>query len=384
MDKKEVHLDQGESLMNNETKYTMTNALSSKDKDKLARVSLPASASMREGFAKMDADVVRLLCLWDGDSYRGIVSAGDIQRAIIANRDLETPLSEILRPDVRVAYVGDSFDEIKELMLKHRTELMPVLNSEGELVDVHFWDDVFSTGRPDLGQVNIPVVVMAGGKGTRLKPFSNVLPKPLFPLGEKTIVETIMDRFHAVGCRRFLFSVNYKHEFIRTYFESMTDRSYDIEYFMENEPLGTAGSLTLIRDKINEPFFVSNCDIIIDADYSEIYDYHNEQDNEITMVVSLKHIRIPYGTVETGEGGQVISLAEKPELTYMVNAGLYILEPELLAEIPEGKFFHITELIEKVRARGGGVGAFPISEKAWCDIGEWAEYRETLQFLSLT
>jgi dTDP-glucose pyrophosphorylase len=355
-----------------------------KKREKLARVSLPASASMREGFAKMDVDIVRLLCLWDGESYQGIVSAGDIQRAIIGNRELETPLGEILRPEVRVSHEDDSFEEIKALMLKHRTEFMPVLSSAGELVDVHFWDDVFSTGRPELGHVNLPVVVMAGGKGTRLKPFSNVLPKPLFPLGEKTIVETIMDRFQAVGCKRFLFSVNYKHEFIRTYFDSMTDETYDIEYFMESEPLGTAGSLTLISDKIKEPFFVSNCDIIIDADYSEIYDYHKEEKNEITMVVSLKHIRIPYGTVETGEGGQVMSLVEKPELTYMVNAGLYILEPGLLAEIPEGKFFHITELIEKVRARGGRVGAFPISEKAWCDIGEWAEYRETLQFLSLT
>lgn len=358
--------------------------ISSKKREKLARISLAADASMREGFAKMDRDVVRLLCLWDGDRYAGIVSAGDIQRAIIGNRALDAPLAEILRSDVRVAHEDDSFEDIKVLMLKHRTEFMPVLDSTGDLVDVHFWDDVFSTGRPELGQINLPVVVMAGGKGTRLKPFSNVLPKPLFPLGEKTIVETIMDRFHAVGCRRFLFSVNFKHEFIRTYFDSMTEEVYDIEYFMESEPLGTAGSLTLVREKIKEPFFVSNCDIIIDADYSEIYDYHKEQGNEITMVVSLKHLKIPYGTVETGEGGQVISLVEKPELTYMVNAGLYILEPGLLAEIPEGKFYHITDLIEKVRTRGGRVGAFPISEKAWCDIGEWAEYRETLQILGLS
>jgi dTDP-glucose pyrophosphorylase len=349
-----------------------------KKREKLALVSLPASASMREGFAKMDTDIVRLLCLWDGESYQGIVSAGDIQRAIIGNRKLETPLSEILRPEVRVSHEDDSFEEIKALMLKHRTEFMPVLSSAGELVDVHFWDDVFSTGRPELGQVNLPVVVMAGGKGTRLKPFSNVLPKPLFPLGEKTIVETIMDRFQAVGCKRFLFSVNYKHEFIRTYFDSMTDESYDIEYFMESEPLGTAGSLTLLKGLINETFFVSNCDIIIDADYSEIVGYHREQKNEITMVTSLKHVQIPYGTVETGEGGQVQSLVEKPEFTFMINAGFYVLEPHLLDQIPEGEFYHITELIDKVRSRNGRVGAYPVSEKSWCDIGEWGEYRKTL------
>ncbi|MDB4729693.1 sugar phosphate nucleotidyltransferase, partial [Akkermansiaceae bacterium] len=136
--------------------------------------------------------------------------------------------------------------------------------------------------------------------------------------------------------------------------------------------------------RIKETFFVSNCDIIIDADYADIYRYHQEEKNEITMVVSLKHIKIPYGTVETEEGGQVTSLVEKPELTYMVNAGLYILEPHLLDEIKEDTFFHITELIDLVKKRGGRVGAFPVSEKSWCDIGEWAEYRETLGALGLT
>ncbi|MDA7675129.1 nucleotidyltransferase family protein [Akkermansiaceae bacterium] len=339
---------------------------------------------MREGFAKMDADIVRLLCLWNGESYAGIVSAGDIQRAIIANQPLETPMSEILRKDVRVAHQGDSFEVINDLMLQHRTEFMPVLNDAGDLVDVHFWDDLFQTGKPEGEKIDLPVVIMAGGKGTRLKPFSNVLPKPLFPLGEKTIIETIMDRFQNVGCRRFLFSVNYRHEFIRTYFESITDKSYAIHYFMEDRPLGTAGSLRLVKDRIKETFFVSNCDIIIDADYADIYRYHQEEKNEITMVVSLKHIKIPYGTVETEEGGQVTSLVEKPELTYMVNAGLYILEPHLLDEIKEDTFFHITELIDLVKKRGGRVGAFPVSEKSWCDIGEWAEYRETLGALGLT
>ncbi|MDB4143871.1 sugar phosphate nucleotidyltransferase, partial [Akkermansiaceae bacterium] len=133
-----------------------------------------------------------------------------------------------------------------------------------------------------------------------------------------------------------------------------------------------------LKGVINETFFVSNCDIVIDADYSEIVEYHREQKNEITMVTSLKHVQIPYGTVESGEGGQVQSLVEKPELTFMVNAGFYVLEPHLLDQIPEGEFYHITQLIDQVRLRKGRVGAYPVSEKSWCDIGEWAEYHETL------
>ncbi|MCP5536775.1 MAG: NTP transferase domain-containing protein [Akkermansiaceae bacterium] len=340
--------------------------------------------SIREAFSKMDSDNVRLLCLIDSDRYQGIVSAGDIQRAIIANKSLDTPVREVLRTEgVRLAHQSDDFESVKKLMLEFRTEFMPVLNDEGQLVDVHFWDDVFTHVKPSKGQIDLPVVIMAGGKGTRLKPFSNILPKPLFPLGDKTIVETIMDKFHDVGCRRFHFSVNHKAEFIKSYFDHLEGADYNIKYFKEDEPLGTAGSLNLIKGQISETFFVSNCDIVIDADYSEFLDYHREQNNEITMVVSLKHIKIPYGTVETEEGGQVTNLTEKPELTYMINAGLYILEPHLLEEIPIGKFYHITDLIDAARMRGARVGAYPISEKSWCDIGEWAEYRRTLSVLGI-
>ncbi|MDB4770106.1 nucleotidyltransferase family protein [Akkermansiaceae bacterium] len=353
--------------------------------EKLQKIQIGSRVSIHEAFSKMDSENVRLLCIMDNDSYRGILSAGDIQRAIIANKNLETRCIEVIRTEgVRVANENDDFEAIKKLMLRFRTEFMPVINDTGELVDVHFWDDVFSSGKPQLSQIELPVVIMAGGKGTRLKPFSNILPKPLFPLGDKTIVETIMDKFHDVGCQKFFFSVNHKADFIRSYFDQLEGDPYDIQYFREDKPLGTAGSLHLVKKQIRETFFVSNCDILIDADYGEILDYHREQQNEISMVVSLKHIKIPYGTVETSEGGQVVNLVEKPELNYKINAGFYLLEPHLLNEIPEDTFYHITDLIEAVRNRGGKVGAFPISEKSWCDIGEWAEYSRTRGILGLS
>ncbi len=352
---------------------------------KLDAVSIRPERSIRDAFALMDSDNVRLLCVRsESGSYLGIVSAGDIQRAIIANKSLDTPVIKILRQEgVRLAHENDGFQDIKALMLKFRTEFMPVLNDAGELVDVHFWDDLFASEKPSASQIDLPVVIMAGGKGTRLKPFSNILPKPLFPLGEKTIIETIMDKFREVGCKRFLLSVNYKHEFIRTYFDLLENRQDEITFYKEDDPLGTAGSLHLMKDSLRDTFFVSNCDIVIDADYGEVLEYHREHGNDLTMVVSLKHIKIPYGTVETSEGGQVSKLVEKPELTYMINAGLYVLEPHLLDEIPENTFYHITDLIDKVKSAGEKVGAFPISEKSWCDIGEWAEYKRTIHFLGL-
>ncbi len=228
---------------------------------------------------------------------------------------------------------------------------------------------------------------MAGGKGTRLKPLTNVIPpKPLIPIGNKTIIEEIMDRFVDVGCNDFHISVNYKAETIKHYFKQLNHKDYIIDYFQEKTPpLGTAGSLFLVKNKIRTTFFVSNCDIIIDEDYSEILKYHRDNKNELTVVSALKHYPpIAYGTIETTEGGVLTKLVEKPELTFQINSGMYILEPpHLLNEIPENKFFHITQLIENIQKRNGKVGVFPISEGSWTDIGDWNEYVKITKVLAI-
>jgi len=142
--------------------------------------------------------------------------------------------------------------------------------------------------------------------------------------------------------------------------------------------MGTAGSMSLLKGKIDTTFFVSNCDILIEQDYSEILKYHREQNNEITLVAALKHYDIPYGTLKTGKDGQLKALEEKPALNFKINSGMYVLEPSLLDEIPKDEFFHITHLIEKIMKRKGKVGVFPVSEKSWKDMGEWSEYSKLL------
>lgn len=348
---------------------------------RLGELSVEGGESIISVFKRMDTQDVRLLCVMEKGAYRGIVSAGDIQRAIIANRGLDTPVGKVLREEIRVAHSEDTFESVKSMMLQFRTEFMPVLNEAGDLADVYFWDEVFHSEGPQAEQIDVPVVVMAGGKGTRLKPFSNILPKPLFPLGDKTMIEEILDRFQASGCRRFFLSLNHKAEFIRNYLDQLDGDPYDLTYFEEDQPLGTAGSLRLVRGEIDETFFVSNCDIVVNTDYSEILSYHREHHNEITLVGALKHIQIPYGTIEAGEGGSLIGFQEKPEFTYLINAGLYLLEPHLFSDVPERGMFHLTDLIDLVRKRDGKVGVFPVSEKSWCDIGEWAEYGRTLGIL---
>lgn len=330
--------------------------------------------SLLTAMKQMDAGGVKTLFVFRDNQFEGLLTIGDIQRAIIKNITLSTPISVILDKDKVYGFVSESGEEIRNKMRRLRAEVMPVLDEDRKLVDVWFWSDQFKKSEASIREtIDLPVVIMAGGKGTRLKPLTNVIPKPLVPIGEKTILEEILDRFETVGCHKFYMSVNYKSDLLQYYLDQL-EHKYDICFFEEDKPLGTIGSVSLLKGKLNTPFFVSNCDIIIDQDFRDVYDYHVENHNDLTVVTAIKSIRIPYGVIETGEDGLMTALKEKPELTYMINSGLYILNAECIDEIPEGEMFHITQLIERIKERKGRVGCFPVSEHAWRDMGEWPEY----------
>ena len=335
--------------------------------------SISSTSSLLEALKKMDSIDKKLLIVIKDKVFWGLISIGDIQRAILNNVELDTQIEKIQRKSIRLANNKMSKAEIKDLMINFRMEMCPVLDEKSEMIDLIFWEDFYQDNLINLEKFNIPIVIMAGGLGTRLRPLTNVLPKPLIPIGSKTMLEEIFQRFTRHGCDQFYISVNYKFELIEYYLKSL-NLEFNVDCFLEETPLGTAGSLKLLKEKINGTFFVSNCDILIDEDYSSILNHHKINRNEITIITALKHFPIAYGTVETGMDGRLISLKEKPELTFKINSGMYILESHLLDEIPTNKFFHITELIEIVLKRNGRVGAFPISEKSWKDIGNWNDY----------
>lgn len=338
---------------------------------KIKKRSIRPNDSLLHALKQMDGlGVKSLLVTDDRAAFAGILSIGDIQRAIIRNESLQSHVDGILRPNPRVAAEDTPLEQIKEVMLKYRMEFMPVLDKSRNIVEVNFWEDlVVDKAKGPAKQFALPVVIMAGGLGTRLQPFTNVLPKPLFPFGERTIIEEIISRFTRHGCRDFYVSANYKADILEYYLQHL-NLDCQVSYFREDKPLGTAGSLFLLKKRLQGTFFVSNCDIIIDQDYSEILDYHRENRNAITIVAALRHFPIPYGILETGKNGLLASLQEKPELTFKINSGMYILEAGVLSEIPDNTFFHITQLIEKVHGQSANVGVFPVSEGSWKDIGD--------------
>ena len=351
------------------------------NKSEINKHIIARNESLLMALKRMDEQKVKTLFVFEGDHFEGLLTLGDIQRAIIKNNALSEPVSLVLSKDKIYGYVNEGEVSIKEKMRRMRAEVMPILDEKDELVDVWFWDDIFMQSEiMERQQIDLPVVVMAGGKGTRLKPITNVIPKPLVPIGDKTILEEILDRFEEIGCSKFYMSVNYKSDMMRFYLDQL-EHKYDIDFFMEDRPLGTIGSVALLKGKINTPFFVSNCDIVMDQDMRDVYDYHCENHNDLTIVTAVKSFRIPYGVIETAEDGLMTALKEKPELTYMINTGVYILNPGCIDEIPQGEFFHITQLMEKIKSRGGRVGCFPVSEHAWKDMGEWPEYLKMINVI---
>src|SRR5687768_10130061 len=282
-------------------------------------LSIESTKNLLEALKKMDALDKKLLIVVDKDQYKGLLSAGDIQRAIIKNKSLDTSVFQVLRKNIRVGKPGDSFDSIKKMMLNYRMEFCPVVDEMNNILKIHFWEDLFQDIKTQpVNKFNLPVIIMAGGFGTRLEPLTKVLPKPLIPIGNKTMLEEIFERFGKHGCNQFYISVNYKAELIEFYLKN-ENLPYQLIFIREEKPMGTAGSISLLKGKINQTFFVNNCDILINQDYSEILNYHYANKNEITIIAALKHYAIPYGIIETGSSGHLVGLTEKPELTFKIN-----------------------------------------------------------------
>lgn len=344
-------------------------------KENIRKVCIEYQSSVLSALKQMDAVKHRLLIVTDDGKYRSMLSIGDIQRAIISGVEMKSPIAGILRDKTKVASIHDNRENVEKYVREHKTEFMPIIDDEGSIDDVLFCEELSQTDVIHRSaEFHLPVIIMAGGKGTRLRPLTNVLPKPLIPIGEQTMMEDIMDRFVECGCHDFYVSVNYKADVIKRYLDNLDKPQYHISYFQEDKPLGTAGSLHMLKDKITDTFFVSNCDIIINEDYGEILKYHRENNNEITVVAAIKNLSIPYGTLETKENGLLSGIKEKPDYIFKINTGMYILEPHVIKDIPTNVFYHITFLIEKLMNEGRRVGVYPINEGSWIDVGNWNEY----------
>ncbi|RMZ49956.1 CBS domain-containing protein [Flavobacteriaceae bacterium PRS1] len=333
---------------------------------------------------KLDANANKILFVIDeNEKLIGSLTDGDIRRWILAGKQLSEKVFKVC--NTKPIFIVEEYttEAVKDIMLTKNIECIPVLSKNHTIIDVIFWLDIFHKKKKEIKKrpLNVPVVIMAGGFGTRLAPFTTILPKALIPIGNKSIVEHIIDKFLPYDVKEFHMTVNHKSNIIKSYFEDI-EKTYSINIVKENKPLGTAGSLKLLKEKIDDVFIVTNCDIIIYADYAEILDFHVDSGYDITLVSSMMNYKIPYGICEIDKGGKLIEIREKPEYNFLISTGMYVLNKKILDYIPDNEFYHITHLMEEVKKQGGTVGVFPISENSWDDTGEWDEYNKTVKRLT--
>ena len=295
----------------------------------------------------------------------GVLTDGDIRRYILKKGDLKQNVTSIMN---RRPIAVSRTDEVNPITIMKQRDIssLPIINSKGELISIEFLHGNKLYKNTDL---NSPVVIMAGGKGTRLLPYTQVLPKPLMPIGDKTITEHIINQFNLFGCKDISLIVNYKKELIKAYFKELNTEN-NINFIEEEQFYGTGGGLALLKGKVHETFFMTNCDVLINEDYSEILKIHNTNKNLLTIVCAVKEIKIPYGTIELGEDEKIASMKEKPSYSFITNTGFYVIEPEFLKKIPEKTFIHITDVIQNCLDEGLSIGIYPISNNSWLDMGE--------------
>lgn len=355
--------------------------------ENLTHLTLDSSHALKTAIGKLDKISEKILFIVNTDRVLvGSLTDGDVRRWILQGGQLNTPVLNVCNKtpyNIREHY---DFEVVKQVFFKQHYLAIPVVNENHVLVDILLRSSFFHLASesliPPKKTINIPAVVMAGGLGTRLDPFTKILPKPLIPIGDKTIIEIIIDKFRAYKIKNFYISVNFKSKIIKSYFEEL-EPSYNVHFIDETIPLGTVGCLKSLSNIDSKSILVSNCDIIIDTDYSDFVEFHEKNGNDISLVASLMNFKIPYGVCEIKNQGELIRIIEKPEYDILASTGMYIINTDVLSYIPDEVVFHVTDLMNTVKERGGKIGVFPISSESWMDTGEWSEYKKTVSKMNL-
>ncbi|MBD5549009.1 MAG: NTP transferase domain-containing protein [Lachnospiraceae bacterium] len=332
-------------------------------------VCIEEDKSILEAMQQLDKSARKILFVHREGKLLASLTDGDIRRWILKKGNLQTSIKYAANYAPRYLYEQQA-DQAVRVMNEHRIDAIPVVDREHRIKKIVFAKDLIQEHKTFDKEISI--VIMAGGLGTRLSPYTNILPKPLIPVGDYPIAEHIINCFCAYGCRQFYMIVNYKRNMIKAYFDEI-DKEYQLDFITEEKALGTGGGISLLKGKIKDTFILTNCDILIEDDLTKAYEQHIESGNVITMVCSLKNFTIPYGVVNIGEDGRLASMQEKPNMSFFTNTGCYFVEPEVIEDLEYNEPVDFPAIIEKYMEAGKRIGIYPIGEEAWLDMGQFDE-----------
>ncbi|MBD3920700.1 nucleotidyltransferase family protein [Paenibacillus sp. PR3] len=318
-----------------------------------------------EAMHQIDSGSVQIVLVVDeARRLLGTITDGDIRRGILRGVPLDSAVDTIMNASPKYAHVKDSREAIFGKMKRYNLRQVPVLDEEERVVRLDLMDEMLKLKND---RVDNWVVLMAGGLGTRLSPLTNNCPKPLLKIGEKPILEVILDNFIMNGFHRFMISVNYKAEMIIDYFGDGSKWGVEIQYIHETKRLGTAGALSLLPFRPTEPLLVMNGDLLTKVNFRQMLDFHNETVVQATMCVREYEYQVPYGVVKA-DNYRLISIEEKPHQRYFISGGIYVIQPEAMDLIPLDTFYDMPNLFSDLIAEGKETAVFPIREY-WIDIG---------------
>ena len=308
----------------------------------------------------------KIVLILKDNKLLGTITDGDIRRGLLNKYTLVSSCIEIMNSQPNFALASEE-TTIKKILRSHN--YVPIIDSENNVIDVITEYDFNNDGKKDYH-----VVIMAGGKGKRLEPLTKETPKPLLPVKKKPIIHEIIDRLHHHNLKDISISIHYKGSVIKDYFRNTLRNRLKVKFLEEEIPLGTAGSLSLLdKNSIKSPIIVINGDVLTDINYSELINFHHKSNKNLTVCASFYDIQIPFGTIEM-ENNKMINITEKPIKKYLINAGIYVVNPEIIKDLVHGEHINMTEIITSLIDKDS-VGIFPMHEQ-WIDIGSHENYEK--------
>lgn len=334
------------------------------------KVVLKSTSTIKEALKIIDSGAMKIaLVIDENEKLLGTLTDGDIRRGILNNLSLDDTIESIIFKNPTVCYIDDTKEDILEVAIAKKIYQIPIVDKSGKLVGIEELDELL---KPKTKTNR--VVLMVGGLGTRLRPLTEHTPKPMLQVGNKPILETIILNFKKYGFTNIILCVSYKSEIIEEYFKDGSNFGVNIEYIHENKRMGTAGALSLIREKLSESFFVMNGDLLTNINFENMMEYHLSSESIATMGVREYDFQVPYGVVNV-DGENILSIEEKPVHQFFVSGGVYVLDTRVLSFIPDDEFYDMPTLFEKLIEEKEKSISFPIHEY-WLDIGRIEEFEK--------